>query len=178
MRSALGLGVVLLLGALTMQACGDDEAAETSPGPPQQTSLGDCADLLPDSVFAALGWDPAGDATLDGDTCTRAATQGDAEVQRRAVAAVGGDDLPAAAASTFEEHCADLYGESGTAVDWLGADTSACALLAPDRGMSVLVVVTDDDAVVEVRVDADESTPEAQVQAGLVELAQAATATF
>lgn len=180
MTRTLGLGLVALLGVLVLQACGGEEAVESdAPGPAQETSLGDCREAVPDTALETLGWESWGVASLDSGTCTRAAAQGDIAVERWPVGAVGGDDLPAAAQQSFDEHCADLYGEPGEEVDWMGPDTQACGRVDGEgRGVSYLVALTEDDTIVEARVSAGESTSDDLVRDALVELVAAAAATF
>jgi len=180
MTRTLGLCLVALLGGLVLQACGGEDAARSqAPGPGQETSLGDCRVAVPDSALVTLGWEASGEASLDSGTCTRETAQGDVAVERRPVAAVGGDDLPAAAKLAFDEHCADLYGKPGEEVDWMGDDTRACARVDGEhRGVSYLVALTADDTIVEARVSADESTSNDLVRVALVELVEAGAATF
>ena len=180
MTRTVGLCLVALLGVPLLQACGGGDAARSqTPGPAQETGLGDCRAAVPDGAFDTLGWDSSGEASLDSGTCTRAAAQGDVSVERLPVGAVGGDDLPAAARQAFDAHCTDLYGEPGQQVDWMGADTRACSRIDGEhRGVSYLVALTADDTIVEARVSADESTSDDLVRDALVELATAAAATF
>ena len=179
MKRAVLLGPVALVSAVLLQACGGGDAATTaSPGPAQSTSLDQCADVLPDSVFTTLGWEPSGQPELDSGTCSRTAAEGDLAVQRWPVAAVGGSDLPRAARKSFDERCGDLYGHSAQQVGWLGAGMPSCVALGGPRGMSTLLALTPDHTLVEARVSADESTSAERVRAGLTELARAAAAAF
>lgn len=180
MTHTLGSGLLAVVTLALLQGCGSGAATRADPPRPvHETSLADCQSAIPDTVVRKLGWHSASPATLDSGTCTREAHEGEIAVQRRAVPAVGGSDLRAAARKTFKQHCADLYGLPGTRIDWLGSGTPACARVAgAGPGLNVLVVVTDHDSLVESRISVDQDGASDHVQAGLVELARSASATF
>ena len=144
-----------------------------------RTTLETCAALTPDDALEALGWSGAAAARLDIDTCTRDAQEGTVTVQRRAVPAVGGEDLPAAADDVLAGRCEELGATAEAATALWDQGQGACALVPrSDRSISVLVVHTDDDAVVEVRVDATAPTARAAREAGLGALGEAVATTF
>lgn len=180
MMHTLGSGLLAVATLALLQGCGSDTASRAAPPRPvEETNLADCQSAIPDTVVKKLGWHSASPATLDSGTCTRQAHEGEIVVQRRAVPSAGGSDRQAAVRKNFKQHCADLYGLPGTRIDWLGADTPACARVSGDGpGLNVLVAVTDHDSLVEARISVDQDGVSDHVQAGLVELARSASATF
>ena len=186
MRHLLPL-LAVAAACTTLVACGGESAQPVGePARTGQTTAADCRELVPDSVLERLGWSPQQPATLDSATCRRSAPEGEVSLMRRAVGAVGGDDLPARARAAYAERCAELDAvpdpddpsappSSGEETDWLGR-TPACVVLADgDRGETVLLLLTDDDALVEARVDVVRATDPDTVRAGLIELARVAS---
>jgi hypothetical protein len=146
--------------------------------------------LIPDRILTTLGWPAAGGpAEVRRSTCRRESGAGAVNVQRRPVAAVGGDDLPEKSRQAYEARCAELEGlpdpdrpevpaRPGEPVDWLGPDQPACAVVEEDRGWNVLLTLTPEHRLIEVWIEVDEATPPAKVRAALTELAEIATARF
>lgn len=176
--------LLLVVVAASAQACGSESTDRVAdPGPAQETAPADCQALIPDSALDLLGWDAESAVTLDSGTCERAAAQGEVAVRRRAVAAVGESDLPEQAERAYAERCGELDAvpdpddpsappSAGEETDWLSGDIPVCVVTADgDRGENVLLVLTDNDALVEIRVDVNEPTAADAVQAGLTELA-------
>ncbi|TNM40488.1 hypothetical protein FHP29_10600 [Nocardioides albidus] len=178
MRPLVALGPLVLVGVLS--AC-SDPAATVDDGPDDASSTGamtreTCAALVPDAVFADLGWVPTGSATPDELTCTREATEGQVSVQRRALAYTGPDDRAAAARTAWEQRCDEVGAMVDRAAGIAPEAAASCALVA-DRGPdSVLVLRTGDDDVLEIRVAPRADTPVERIEAGLRALATAATA--
>ena len=180
MRTVMGalIGSVLIL---TTSGCSPDadEVDEPSQGEVRRIESADCPSLLPDDVITSLGWSEAGDATYaPEEQCTRTTAEGTVEVTRRAVPAVGGDDLPAKAGETFDERCSGFDAEDSIDFVEPSEGSQACATVEGGRSISSLVLLTGDNAVIEIRVDADADTLTAQVEAGLAAAATAADQTF
>lgn len=174
------LSAALLLVAPVLAGCTDAKEVEEPTDSSGIWSLTQerCRALVPDGALDALGWSGAGIARLDSDTCTRTATEGTVSVSRRPVPAVGGSDLPAAADTMFAERCDEVAATPEAAEGIADGGQGACALLPDaDRTVSILVVHTDADAVLEVRVDSDAPTDLAHRAAGLDALGAAAVGT-
>lgn len=181
MRRVLGLVALVPATALLatlLHGCGDADADDvSSPPAAEETTLADCAALIPDDVLEGLGWTASATPTLDSATCSLGADQGTLSVARRPVPGTSSDDLPEAGQEEFDERCADLSdGQAGHEVDWLGSDAAGCAVVTGDgSGINVLLAVSDAGLLVESRVTTDQPTASAaQVQAALAELAQTA----
>jgi hypothetical protein len=173
-RLWLGLGVCVL----ALSACQDGEA---DAGPVSTSSTGtpadrlDCATLLPDSAFAALGWDGAGEAEEHAGRCERR-TEGSGAVTVGTRAQTSGD-----VGATLQSECDDLR-SSGDYVDqpvaWLeSAGDESCAVGLGDSGTGVaeLYFVNAADEVVQVRVEALRPVAAEQLQAGMADVAASAS---
>ena len=156
------LTLLAVLAALSTAGCSDDDDSATPPQPTvSPTTDADCAERLPDSVFATLGWTPTAkgaEATQRG--CHRDAEQGYVEVRDR-----GG----------YDELCASLDRTGGVApgvpVDWLGDDVTACAVEpAAGVGTTKVVVQRAGGRATQITVAVLTDTPQAQVREAVAEL--------
>lgn len=152
---ALRYAVAAALAGLALAGCsGDDPAAPTA----QPTSDADCAATVPASVLTDLGWTPHGapEATVRG--CHREAEQGYVEVR----------DRPDASYARLCRHVDPTTAKApAVAVDWLGADVTACAL-EPAAGVGTTrVLVREDHGVREITVAVLTATPRAKVRAAV-----------
>jgi hypothetical protein len=151
-----GLAIAALL-ALT--GCSDDDGGKQPRA--EQTTDADCARMIPDGVFATLGWTPTAEgatATVRG--CHREAEQGYVEVRER---------------RDYDRLCATLDRTGGVApgveVDWLGDGVTACAVEPrADVGQTRVVVKRDGDRVTQVTVVVLTATAQTQVRAAIAGL--------
>jgi hypothetical protein len=150
---AAALALLLALGACTHD--GNEEAPE-----PRQTTDADCATVIPDHVFATLGWTASAkpaEATILG--CHREAEQGYVEVRER---------------SGYDRICKtlDRTGQKapGVPVDWLEGETACAVEPDGDVGVTKVVVQREGAAVVQITIAVLTSTPQAQVRAAAAEL--------
>lgn len=183
LAAAGALAVAVALGA---GACSDDEV-ERDPATVDETPVAtdgpsptaECADLVPDAVLAALGWDPDGPAVLESDRCERrVAAAGAVTVGTRAVPP--GDDAREAALDAHDGYCRDLVSGPDQDLSWLEVEGPACGELLPPEGTGVaeLLWVTADDAVVQVRVEALRPVTRDQLVDALGQLAERAEAAY
>lgn len=171
--------------ALTLLAgCGSDAEEVRTPvdgeiGTLQST---DCPDILGPDVIEALGWSGAGEVRFeDPESCVVEADEGSVTLSRSPVPAVGGEDLPEQARSIFEERCEFAGASADETPEWydVAEGASACAeVQSGAHRTSTLVLLTAGDAVLELRVDADEQTPADDLESGLATAGGAAEATF
>lgn len=165
-------GVAFGLGA-------DDGADRPEPEPPSKPTVARCLEVIPDSVFATLGWPSESTAVEHAGRCQRTSEDGTATVGAVPVVAPG-DESSAAAEREYDERCARLTRRRGPApyLDpaWLPAGTTACARLLPrsSRGVAEMFLLTDDDEVVQIRLATPRGVGDAAVRLGLTELAAAA----
>ena len=155
-----GRGPALLLALLLVSAACTGDDSGSGPGE-DETSDADCAALIPDHVFATLGWTPTSklaEATVRG--CHREAEQGYVEVRERT-----GD---------YGKLCGTLNrsGEVGPGLppDWL-TGVIACAV-EPDRdvGQTKVLVKRNGDRITQVTIAVLASTAQAKVRAAVREL--------
>ena len=152
------LALLVALIPITAACSGDDSGS--GPGR-DEASDADCADVIPDHVFATLGWKPTGkpaEATVRG--CHREAEQGYVEVRAR---------------TGYDQLCRTLDRSGGVGpgvpADWLGDDVVACAVEpVGDVGQTKVVVQREGDEVTQVTVAAVASTSREQVRAAVAEL--------
>ena len=151
--------VLLAVAALLLPTGCDDDTS----GPPaaDETTDAQCAEVIPDQIFATLGWTPTADgATSTVRGCHREAEQGYVEVRER---------------SGYDRLCATLDRTGtvgpGQPVDWLGDAVTACAVEpTADVGQTKVVVRGDGDEVTQLTIAVLSSTPQAQVRAAVGEL--------
>ena len=157
MRTRLALLAVAVL--LLPAGCDDDDTSGHATA--HETTDAECAAVIPDDVFTTLGWTPTAEgatATVRG--CHREAEQGYVEVRER---------------SGYDRLCATLDRTGtvgpGQAVDWLGADVTACAVEpTADVGQTKVVVRRGGDRVTQVTIAVLTATPQAQVRAAVAQL--------
>jgi hypothetical protein len=166
----------LVLGALLLAGCSDEEAAAPTPEetagspssavtPSDPTADPDCAAVIPASVVADLGWSTDVDATEGLGGC---AWQGDE-----------GQIVVAAEGSAFEAVCdelAETEPASGhqPSID-VPAGVPACAYLREgDLGLSRLVLEADDGRVIGIRVAPLTATAPDRVRTALLDLSEPA----
>lgn len=175
MRLAL-LPVLALCGPL-LAGCGDDPVAAERPS--LSASGGDsldCVALLPDTAFAAFGWEAAASAEEHAGRCERRVSgAGAATVATRAVTSSGDD----AVRRELDATCDGLREEGGYVdqpVGWLRpARPESCATgLAQTRtGVAELYFINDADELVQIRVEALSPLAPESLEAGMTELAEA-----
>ncbi len=154
--------VLVLLLLLALVGCTSSGREEPGLGPdPSATTDAQCAERIPDSVFATLGWTASGkptEATVRG--CHREAEQGYVEVRDR---------------TGYDRLCKTLDrsgGKSpGVPADWLGDEVVACAVEpVGDVGQTKVVVQREGDEVTQITVAVLTSTSQEQVRAAVAEL--------
>jgi hypothetical protein len=145
-----GLAVVVAATTGVVLALDDDESADGSHVTAESLSPTRCADLIPDTAMAALGWDGAAEAVEHAGRCERRGSQsGQITVGTRPLGA-SGDDRSQALADEYRAKCSALGGAATAerSPAWLSTDNRACAEL-PSRGVGVaqMFVLLDDDLV-------------------------------
>ena len=153
------VAVVLLLSlSLLPTACTGDDDQGVEPSTVHHTTNTECAERIPVSVFATLGWsvsDRPAEATVRG--CHREATQGYVEVRDR---------------TGYDRLCKTLDRSGGKGpglpADWLGDDVVACAVEpVGDVGQTKVVVQREGDEVTQITVAALTRTSQRLVRAAI-----------
>ncbi len=155
----MGTRVAAFALLLALTACTDDDAVE--PSTVHQTSDAECADRIPDHVFATLGWTATGtpaEATVRG--CHREAEQGYVEVRDR---------------TNYDKLCRTLDRSGGVGpgvpADWVGDGVVACAVEPVGGvGQTKVVVQREGDEVTQVTIAVLARTSQEQVRAAVQEL--------
>lgn len=183
----LGPAVLVVLGVSGLAACGTDDSAAPAPtteptsvvsSSPDAARAGDCAEVIADDAVRALGWpvsDPV-EETVRG--CERRAGDNSVFVSTdaRVVAGEGRGDR---AQKYFDQACRELAKGPGPAVDpepdVIGPAQRACLRGLPvgaDAGEVGLVVRTQDDSVVQIRLFVATPTSTGQLAEGLALLVE------
>jgi len=183
-RTVLTLVVGAAIGALiavgVMLALDDDSPAEANSLTTDGLTSADCVELIPDPVFETLGWQLGGVATENAGRCERYGDDGSTTVGDLAVVASSGEDRAEAAERVYDERCSELFGGGSTPdldVEWLPDGATACARLLPEgqeQGLAEVVLLTDADEVVQIRLVAIHATAEDAVQDAFAQLVAAA----
>jgi hypothetical protein len=180
----VGLGVAL--GAATsgvaMTLVDGADAPTSSAVLSGDVTLAECAHAMPAAALDLLRL--TGPPVLGaGDSCEAQLGTKELAVSRRALLSGGSAaDLPVAALQSFEIACALLVDPDGVierSPDWLGAQGPSCTRTAADgRGVSEVVLLTEADSVVEMRLFQTELPSVDVLHRGLASLAASAEDTW
>lgn len=191
------LAVLAVLAATLLQACGDDASSRAAPSPddpssvleetPSATPDPSCEPAVPAEAVTVLGWSPDGGAVSTAQGCERRSAEGYLKV--RDISVVGeGADGEEAAQEEFDVRCASFDSNpdpedtaeeptAATPVDWLGDDTTACAVEPTgDIGLTKVLLLTPAGELTELWVAALVPTDQARVREAVTVLAEAAVA--
>lgn len=167
--AAAGVLAASCSSGATSDPVGDDGGAGSSL---------DCAALIPEPAWTALGWEATRPEPHAGRCRVRAEGQGEITVGTRA--APGGDDAEAAA-DEVRGRCDQLRSDAPHFIGrppWLSGDSASCySQVAPGAGTGVAEVVFADrrDRVVQIRIAAYAAADESAVEQALRTLTAAAS---
>lgn len=177
--AAVGLvvGAVVVGGAVWAANRDDaDPATDRESSADPSSPIAECATLIPDSAFEALGWrGTAAAAAPDGERCRRThGKNGYIVVGERSR---GGDLSPEGVRKEYDARCESLDAGSGPAT-WISGSTACAEVSAEGIGLSELYLLTEQDRIVQVRITAFADTEPAEVREALGQLVEVAEATY
>lgn len=167
--ASLHVPALVLAAAVLLTGCGDEGAEDPAAAPSSSAaqspttaapSTGDCPEVIPDDVFAILGWQPGGGAVEGRGGCTWDGPEGSITVFESANDYLRACELLADAApdATFQDQVAGL------------TDGSACGY---DRGTTIgqsELALEVDSGSVSIAIAALVDTPTGAVQDALLAL--------
>jgi hypothetical protein len=167
--TVLRISVVRLFGSLVLAAfvvalggCGGEARSVTSEGASPSSdgfTIEECRKLIPEEVIESLGWTSHQEMDVNLTRCKKVTEQGSVTVQRLAESS-GGQTGEAASSSVFEKACGEIGDSSGSEID-ISSAADTCSSVVTDRaGTSILVVLTPDGHIAEVRIGALVAIPE------------------
>jgi hypothetical protein len=182
-RMVKTMGLLLCAAIACTAGCSANRADSEQPSAASPSAAGSstsdqCAALLPDEAFTALGWAKTALAAEAAGRCERRAEgSGAATVATRAVP----DPGPEAARAALETQCEELRASGGYVdqpVAWLtpeSDDSCFTSLAATRTGVAELYFVNSVDELVQVRIEALTPTEPELVQQAMSEIAEAAS---
>lgn len=168
-------GLIVATALTLLGGCGgDDEDVEQGTQPiGTEPTAADCSEVITDDVISTLGWTPDQAATVKAGRCERLGDGGQVTVRTEALVDKVDD--------VYEAACTQLRSDGAIVVEPVGfveAASSCAAIPSESTGVSTLYFVSDDKAVVQIRVAADKPVDPGALKNGLAELADSAEGQF